>query len=162
MPLGSPRLAHLKFVMTPVLLVVNVFPPCRGDFPHPSLALFTIQNRIFNILEIYQIKEQMIGSGKFMKTYKGARTIDGIKVTVDGEPLDERADIQRFSTTGFEWTYSGDEPRQLALALLANYLGDDIRALELSEGFMNAVVSDLDNDWQLTGNEIAAALEALG
>ena len=68
----------------------------------------------------------------------------------------------RFSTTGFEWTYSGNEPRQLALALLANYLGDDTRALELSEGFMNAVVSDLDNDWQLTGNEIAAALEALG
>ena len=104
----------------------------------------------------------MIGSAKFMKTYKGARTIDGIKVTVDGEPLDERTDIQRFSTTGFEWTYSGNEPRQLALALLANYLGDDIRALELSEGFMNAVVSDLNNDWQLTGNEIAAALEALG
>ena len=50
---------------------------------------------------------------------------------VDGKPLDERTDIQLFSTSGFEWTYAGDAPRQLALALLANHLelaepGDDI------------------------------------
>ena len=89
----------------------------------------------------------MIGSGIFMKIYDGARTIDGIRVLVDGKPLDERTDIQLFSTSGFEWTYAGDAPRQLALALLANHLEDDDMALQLSESFMNAVVTNFDNDW---------------
>ena len=96
-----------------------------------------------------------------MKIYEGARTIDGIRVLVDGKPLEERADIQLFSTSGFEWTYAGDAPRQLALALLANHLNDDDMALQLAEAFMNAVVTDLDNDWRLTGDEIAATLESL-
>jgi len=54
-----------------------------------------------------------------MKTYAGDRTIDGIVVTVDDEPLDQRLDIRRFSENGFEWTYEGPESRQLALAMLA-------------------------------------------
>ena len=97
-----------------------------------------------------------------MKIYEGSRTIDGIRVTVDGQPLEDRTDIMRFSSTGFEWTYAGDAPRQLALALLANHLEDDDIALQLSESFMNAVVTDFDNDWKLTGDEIATALESLG
>jgi len=48
------------------------------------------------------------------------------------------------------------------LALLANHLEDDNMALQLSESFMNAVVTDFDNDWKLTGDEIATALESLG
>jgi len=48
------------------------------------------------------------------------------------------------------------------LALLANHLEDDDMALQLSESFMNAVVTDFDNDWKLTGDEIATALESLG
>ena len=58
------------------------------------------------------------------KLYVGDRTIDGILVTVNGEPLDERLDLAAHSDNGFEWTYEGDEPRQLALAILADYLGD--------------------------------------
>ena len=96
-----------------------------------------------------------------MKIYEGARTIDGIRVLVDGKPLDERTDIRLFSTSGFEWTYAGDAPRQLALALLASYLNDDDMALQLSESFMKAVVTELDNDWRLTSDEISAALESL-
>ena len=42
-----------------------------------------------------------------MKVYTGDRTIDGIVVTVDGEPLDPRTDIQEFTVNGFEWTYEG-------------------------------------------------------
>ena len=30
-----------------------------------------------------------------MKTYRGARTIDGIQVTVNGQPLDERVDLHQ-------------------------------------------------------------------
>ena len=43
-----------------------------------------------------------------MKMYSGARTIDGIQVTVDGQPLDERVDIHQFTDGGFEWSYEGD------------------------------------------------------
>jgi hypothetical protein len=93
-----------------------------------------------------------------MKSYSGSRTIDGIRVTVDGQPLDERYDIQRFTNSGFEWTYDGDAPRQLAMALLADHLGDGSKALELSEGFMKAVISNLDNDWTITAEEIESFL----
>ncbi len=96
-----------------------------------------------------------------MKTYSGARTIDGIKVTVDEEPLAERYDIERFTNSGFEWTYIGDAPRQLALAILADHLGDDARALALSDAFMRAVTADLDNDWTMTSADIDAALAGL-
>lgn len=93
-----------------------------------------------------------------MKVYEGGRSLDGAVVTVDGAPLNPRLDIKRFSTTGFEWTYEGDGPRQLALALLADHLGDPERALALSERFMRAVVAELDNAWRLTSEEIETAL----
>jgi hypothetical protein len=96
-----------------------------------------------------------------MKVYEGGRSLEGAVVTVDGTPLDPRFDIRRFSPAGFEWTYEGDGPRQLALALLADHLGDPRRALELSEPFMRAVVAELDNAWRLTGADIDAALAAL-
>ncbi len=96
-----------------------------------------------------------------MKTYSGSRTIDGIKVDVDGQRLDERYDIQRFTNGGFEWTYEGDEPRQLALALLADHFGDDTKAFELSKDFMKAKIADLDNDWTLTTEEIDGILNEM-
>jgi hypothetical protein len=93
-----------------------------------------------------------------MKLYEGGRGLDGAVVTVDGKPLNPRFDIRTFSSTGFEWTYEGDGPRQLALALLADHLGDSQRALALTERFMRNVVADLDNAWSLTSDEIDAAL----
>lgn len=96
-----------------------------------------------------------------MKVYEGGRSLDGAVVTVDGKPLDPRFDLRRFSPAGFEWTYEGDGPRQLALALLADHLGNPQRALALTERFMRAVIADLDNAWQLTGEEIDRALREL-
>jgi len=96
-----------------------------------------------------------------MKTYEGTRTIDGLVVTVDGQPLPERYDVKRFTRYGFEWTYEGESPQQLALAILVNYLGDNDKAIRLSEPFMKAVVANLDNDWRLTGVEIEAAVREL-
>jgi hypothetical protein len=84
--------------------------------------------------------------------------LDGAVVTVDGAPLNPRFDLKRFSAMGFEWTYEGDGPRQLALALLADHLGDDAKALALTETFMREVVSVLDNAWRMTGAEIEAAI----
>ncbi len=93
-----------------------------------------------------------------MKVYEGGRSLEGAVVTVDGAPLNPRFDIRRFSHTGFEWTYEGDGPRQLALAILADHLGDPERALALTERFMREVIAELDNAWCLTSDEIEAAL----
>ena len=93
-----------------------------------------------------------------MKIYEGGRSLDGAVVTVDGQPLDPRFDIRRFSPAGFEWTYEGDGPRQLALALLADHLGDGAKALALTEKFMRDVVAELDNAWRLTADEIEDAI----
>ncbi len=96
-----------------------------------------------------------------MKTYEGERGLDGAVVTVDGRPLPPRLDLRSFNRTGFEWTYEGPGPRQLALALLADHLGDDARALEFSDAFMRDVVAHLDNAWVMTSEEIDVALRNL-
>jgi hypothetical protein len=97
-----------------------------------------------------------------VKTYAGGRSLAGAVVTVDGRPLDPRYDLKRLSPTGFEWTYEGNGPAQLALALLADHLGDDAKALALYQRFMQTVVADLDNSWELNSADIDAALAALG
>ena len=96
-----------------------------------------------------------------MKTYAGKRTIDGLVVTVDGRPLPEHYEVKRFTTFGFEWTYEGDSPQQLVLAILADYLCDNARAIRLSEPFMKKVVANLDNDWELSGADVDAALREM-
>ena len=96
-----------------------------------------------------------------MKTYEGERSLSGALVTVDGAPLPPRLDLHSFNRTGFEWTYAGPGPQQLALALLADHLGDDARALALCRPFMQAVVAHLDNAWAMTSDEVAAALAEL-
>jgi len=95
-----------------------------------------------------------------MPTYAGQRTIDGLVVTVDGKPLPEHYEIRRFTKFGFEWTYEGESPQQLALAILYHRLGDKERAIRLSEPFMKQVVANFDNDWTLSGEEVDAFLSA--
>lgn len=96
-----------------------------------------------------------------MKTYEGERSLSGALVTVDGSPLPPRLDLRSFNRTGFEWTYAGPGPQQLALALLADHLGDDVQALALCKPFMQAVVAHLDNAWIMTSSEVAAAIANL-
>jgi hypothetical protein len=93
-----------------------------------------------------------------MKVYEGARTLDGAVVTVDGRTLPPRFDLRALSRPGFEWTYEGAGPAQLALALLADHLGDDQAALAAYEAFMRTVVAHLDNAWRLTSADIDGAL----
>jgi len=96
-----------------------------------------------------------------MKIYEGKRTIDGLFVTVDGQRLDECYEVKCFSKYGFEWTYEGASPRQLALAILVDHLGDKERAIRLSQQFMQQIVANLDNDWTLSGEAIDAALRKI-
>jgi hypothetical protein len=97
-----------------------------------------------------------------MRRYHGDRTIDGVKVTVDGRPLPQRTDLKAFSDQGFEWSYEGGEPTQLALALLADHLGDERAALQFCTPFMRIVVANFGNEWEMTSADLDAALAQLG
>lgn len=95
-----------------------------------------------------------------MKVYHGDRTFDGLSVTVDGRPLDPRFDLRTFSKNGFEWSFEGAEPNQLALAIIAD-AADDGTALRLHEPFMRAMVANFDNEWEITEDDVRRALRAL-
>ena len=97
-----------------------------------------------------------------MSRYEGSRTKAGAIVTVDGELLDLRLDLHNHSPTGFDWGYSGSGPAQLALAILANHLGDDRHALNLYQRFKWSVIAELPHKrWTLTSEQIQQALQSL-
>lgn len=97
-----------------------------------------------------------------MKAYHGHRQGHAVMVTVNDGPLDPRLDLWNHSPTGFEWGYHGSGPAQLALALLADHLGDDEQALEHHQGFKRTVVSRLPYaGWTLTAEQIDHALAVL-
>ena len=96
-----------------------------------------------------------------MKQYVGDRTIDGVKVTVDGAPLDPALSVMGYTKNGFEWSYEGPEPRQLALALLVDHLGEPEMAKTLAEPFMKAVVANFGNEWEMNSSDIDLAVTAL-
>ncbi|HVM60188.1 MAG TPA: DUF6166 domain-containing protein [Verrucomicrobiae bacterium] len=96
-----------------------------------------------------------------MKPYVGTRTPHGVAVTVDGQPLDPRFDLSNHSPTGFEWGYVGSGPAQLALALVADHLGDDEWAIACHQDFRWTVVVKLPHSWTLTSNNIERVLQSL-
>lgn len=97
-----------------------------------------------------------------MRTYAGTRVGHAVDVTVNGCPLDPRLDLRNHSPTGFEWGYAGSGPAQVALALLADHLAVDERALELYQEFKFAVVATLPKQsWALTSDQIAQSLHTL-
>jgi hypothetical protein len=95
------------------------------------------------------------------KVYTGDRTIDGIVVTVDGEPLNTRADTKCYSRNGFEWSYEGSEPSQLAYAILVDHLGDTALAERLEPTFMRTVVANFQNEWEMSSADIDRMLRQL-
>lgn len=92
------------------------------------------------------------------RIYRGDRTIDGCEVLVNGEPLDEALAVRTISDDGFEWSYEGAGPAQLALAILYDHFGDAGRALAEHDGFMRAVVANFNNEWEMTSADIDRAL----
>ena len=97
-----------------------------------------------------------------MKRYEGLRKLRRTKVTVDGRPLRARLDLRSHSPAEFEWGYGGSGPAQLALAILADHLGNDEEALNLYQRFKWAVVAEFPHrSWTLTSDEIDQALQTL-
>ena len=97
-----------------------------------------------------------------MKLYVGRRIGRTVDVTLDGHPLNPRLDLWNHSPTGFEWGYGGSGPAQLALALLADALGDHKAAVECHQDYKRAIVAGLPyRGWTLTEEEIRLAVSAL-
>ena len=105
------------------------------------------------------------------KTYIGTPHRDSVSgqslVTVcDGqksEPLPLRLDLFNHSPTGFSWGYCGSGPAQLALALLADALGDDDLAVRLHQAFKFRVVACWPEGerWWITADQIAAVVNVI-
>lgn len=77
-------------------------------------------------------------------------------------PLNPRLDLRRHSPTGCEWGYTGSGPAQLALALAADVLGDDERALAVYQGVKYVLIAALPvGEWTLTGKNLLAIIEAI-
>jgi len=95
--------------------------------------------------------------------YSGEATGHQVTVREEGErlPLALRADLRRHSSA-FAWRLSVDPGcAQLALALLADALGDDSRAMRLQEAFRRRVVEILPDRWTITRSRILAHVEML-
>ena len=94
------------------------------------------------------------------RLYIGKREGGTCTVTVNGKPLDPRLDILALSNTGFEWGYDGNGPGQLALAILADHLGDPAEALARYKEFRRTTIAELqDDEWTLSGAEIKNTLD---
>ncbi len=115
-----------------------------------------------------QVSSLPVGSpqaraGSASKIYRGRRKYGmTARVTVNRRPLNPRRDLWSHWPGGFEWSYGGSGPAQLALALLADHLGDDERAVRLHQEFKWAVVARLPHHgWDLTSWEIDEAVALL-
>ena len=79
-----------------------------------------------------------------------------------GAALNPRLDLRAHSPTGFDWGYAGSGPSQLALALLADFLGDDAGALKLYQLFKSELVGRLPHaGWTLSEQDVADTLNRL-
>lgn len=77
---------------------------------------------------------------------------DGTRRRVE---LPTRTDLRNHSPTGFEWGYAGSGPSQLALAIMADYLKDDKKALEYYYYFKMEVITGLRGEtFELTADQV--------
>ena len=100
-----------------------------------------------------------------MKVYHGRRTEHGCAVDVeeDGECtlLDLRTDL-RLHSSETNWGYGGSGPAQLALALAADVLGDDEKALDVYQRLKFKLVGGLPHEgWVLTEAQVRAAIATI-
>jgi Family of unknown function (DUF6166) len=105
------------------------------------------------------------------KIYIGTPHRDSISgqslVTVcDGQKcqsLPLRLDLFNHSPAGFSWGYGGSGPAQLAIALLADALGDDDLAVRLHQAFKFRVVGCWPEGqaWSITADQIAAVVNLI-
>jgi len=93
-------------------------------------------------------------------SYSGMRGPGGCTVLSGWTPLKVRLELRNHSPTGFEWGYGGSGPSQLALALLADFTGDDALALSKYQEFKRTFIATIDGDtWRMDGATIRRWLQ---
>jgi hypothetical protein len=101
------------------------------------------------------------------KMYTGRRGPQGCVVWAiagnrERKPRNPRQELRNHSPTGFEWGYGGSGPAQLALAILAEHLGDDHAALSRYQRFKWACIAQIGAaNWSLSSEEIDNCLARL-
>jgi hypothetical protein len=95
------------------------------------------------------------------RVYAGRRGSNGEAIVRiiergDARALPLRLDLFNHSPTGFEWGYGGSGPAQLALALIADALGDDAIAIRLHQAYKWRAIATLPRmrPWRLTQLEV--------
>lgn len=78
------------------------------------------------------------------------------------QPLDPRFDLRRHSSTGFAWGAGSTGPaQQLALALLADALQNDARALDVHQDFSRRVIPLFPGRWTITRSRVLAYVDRM-
>jgi hypothetical protein len=90
-----------------------------------------------------------------VKQYMGTRNPEGVRVTVDGMPLQNHPDPETGASYEFHW--GGDCPGAAALAwsILVDALESDYLAAEFADQFrLGVVVNWIAGAWTLTQGEV--------
>jgi hypothetical protein len=96
------------------------------------------------------------------KIYRGETHPNGRAVTVNGCFLRSHFEVKSYTVSGFDWGSDSAGTYQLALAILADYLGDSTKALQIHEDFARLALAKIEaGEWALTGEQIAAAVRVL-
>lgn len=106
------------------------------------------------------------GAAHSQVKYVGIRTGNGCEVWVSRDNsvkrLNPRFDLRHHSPTGFECGYDGSGPAQLALALLADWSGDDSFAMRHYQNFKFKIIAGVPRrEWELTGAQIFEVVAAM-
>ena len=104
--------------------------------------------------------EQTVYRGR---RYPTAPVNEVVEVVADGQSVDCRYDLLSASPSGFEWSYGGSGPAQLAIAILAHAYDDEF-ATDHYQRFKREVVAELPKSgWTLTKQDIdSCCLEVVG
>ena len=102
-----------------------------------------------------------------MKVFRGTRDAMGIAHVHLAEPdrpdrlIEPRTDLFNHCSNGLDWGYSGPAPAQCALAILADALTDELRAVRVHAGFCFHVIAALPRHlpWELGADQVTAIVE---
>lgn len=95
------------------------------------------------------------------RSYRGFRNLSGHACVLrgDGRPLDPCHHLKHHSPDGFEWGSAAGGAKQLALAILVDFLEEETLALALYDEFYRQIIGKLPGiEWSLSGKEIQDAL----
>jgi len=99
-----------------------------------------------------------------LKKFHIVRNEEGVQVSVSdyegSKPLELRTDLVNHSPTGFEYGYGGSGQAQLALAMLAEVLGDE-EGKKYYQYYKSYIVANwTSRDFEISEDEIKSWLKA--